>query len=415
MSPRRVAITGLGLVSTQGQVPEKAFDAWCSGESAIALHAVGDAPHSLSVPYAVCTDFDASAVLGRARLATMDRVSQLSVAAAVSAWERAGLHEMAVPSREHACVLWGTGGGGMQTLDRSYRDLFLKGRSRISPLSVVLGMNNAAASQIALQLGLGGECLTYSVACASSAVAVGEAFRRIRSGDATVALAGGAEAALPFGMLKAWESLQVMAAPGDDVAASCRPFQRARDGLVLGEGAAALVLEEWDHAVARGARIHAEVTGYGGSCDHHHLTAPAVDGQVRALAQALRMARLNPSDVQYVNAHGTATPEGDPTEVQALVRCFGAHASSLQVSATKSMHGHWLGGAGALEILITTLALERKVLPPTAGLTDTDAPCLGVDHIASQARECPSLRAAISSSFAFGGSNAVVVLQAVDG
>lgn len=252
MTRRRVAVTGLGLVSSQGQDPEAVFQAWCQGQSGIALHGIGETPFSVSVPYALCADFDASNVLSKSRLTTMDRVSQLSTVCALAAWSHAGLEDLPQDARESIPVLWGTGGGGTQTTERSYRDLFLKGRSRISPLSVVLGMVNAAASQIALQLGLGAECLTYSVACASSAVAIGEAFRRVRSGDAVIALAGGAEAAMPFGMLKAWESLQVLAPAGADAAHACRPFDTHRTGLVLGEGAAALILEDWEHAQARG-------------------------------------------------------------------------------------------------------------------------------------------------------------------
>jgi 3-oxoacyl-[acyl-carrier-protein] synthase II len=409
---RRVAITGLGLVSSQGQSPREAFEAWCRGESGIAMHSVGEAPHAVTVPYALCTGFDAAASLGRSRLATMDRVSQLGTVAALSAWGDAGLSDWPAAEREHACVLWGTGAGGAQTLERSYRDLFLKGRSRISPLSVVLGMHNAATAHIALHLGLGGDCLSYSVACASSAVAVGEGFRRIALGEADVVLSGGSEAGLPFGMLKAWESMQVMARGDEDAAASCRPFDAQRTGLVLGEGAAALVLEDWDHATRRGARIVAEVVGYGSSCDHSHLTSPDAGGQLRALTQALKVAGLQPSDVQYVNAHGTATPEGDPVEVQALKALMGGHAAQLMVSSTKSMHGHWLGGAGAVEIMATALALHTQQVPPTAGLRQLDAACEGVLHVAGEGRRVPGLNVALSNSFAFGGSNAVLALRA---
>lgn len=411
---RRVAITGLGLVSSQGQSPQAVFDAWCAGQSGIGLHTVGDEPHAMTVPYALCTDFDAAAVLGRSRLATMDRVSQLSTVASVSAWRDAGLDELPQAQRDLACTLWGTGGGGTQTTERSYRDLFVKGRARISPLTVVLGMSNAAASHIALQLGLGGECLTYSVACASSAVAVGEAFRRIRHGEADIALSGGAEAGLPFGMIKAWDSLQVTAPAGDQVEACCRPFHAERRGLVLGEGAAALVLEDWERAKQRGARIYAEVLGYGSSCDHAHLTAPDVQGQLRALRQALHVGQLNASDVQYINAHGTATMEGDPVEVQALKSLLGDHAAKVMVSSTKSMHGHLLGAAGAIEIMATTLALHRRVVPPTAHLDQIDPACEGLDHVAAQGRESSGLKVALSNSFAFGGSNAVLALRTVD-
>jgi 3-oxoacyl-[acyl-carrier-protein] synthase II len=312
-----------------------------------------------------------------------------------------------------ACVMWGTESGGVQTTERVYRDLFLQGRTRISPLTVVLGMVNAAASQIALQLQLGGACLTYSVACASSAIAVGEAFRRIRSGEADVVLAGGAESSLPFGMLKAWESLQVLAQPGAQPTQCSRPFHAERAGLVLGEGAAALVLEDWEHAQRRGARIYAEVAGYGSSCDHVHLTAPDAQGQLRALKQALRDAAMDVQEIGYINAHGTATREGDPTEIEALKALLGSHAEKVMVSSTKSMHGHLLGAAGAIEILITTLALHQQVAPPTAHLDQIDPACLGVDHVAQHARTGMDIKAALSNSFAFGGSNAVIAMRAV--
>ncbi|MGC4061339.1 MAG: beta-ketoacyl-[acyl-carrier-protein] synthase family protein [Aquabacterium sp.] len=416
MSRRRVAITGLGLVSSQGQDPQAVFDAWCAGQSGIALHEIGEAPHSVSVPYALCTGFDATRTLSKPRLATMDRVSQLSTVVGLSAWADAGLDDLPRDAREHIPVLWGTGGGGTQTTERSYRDLFLKGRTRVSPISVVLGMVNAAASQIALQLGLGGECLTYSVACASSAVAIGEAFRKVRAGDATLAMAGGAEAFLPYGVIKAWESLQVLAPGGDMPQNSCKPFHAHRQGLVLGEGAAALVLEDWDHARARGARIYAEVVGYGSTCDHTHLTTPNASGQLRALKQALHDAQLQSADIGYVNAHGTATQEGDPVEVRALRELFGDASHQVRISATKSMHGHLLGAAGAIEVLATTLALHRQAVPPTFNLDAIDVACEGLQHVvrpqAAHARDDTPIKAALSNSFAFGGSNAVIALRA---
>ena len=410
MNRRRVAVTGLGLISSQGQDPEAVFRAWCAGQSGIAVHEFGEAPHSIALPYALCTGFDAASSIGKSRLTTMDRVSQLSTVCAMQAWADAGLNDLPQETRESVPVHWGTGAGGQQTIEHSYRDLFLKGRNRISPLSVVLGMQNAAASQIALQLALGAECITYSVACSSSAVAIGEAFRRVRAGDATLALAGGGEAALPFGMLKAWESLQVLAPAGDDPARACKPFDAERRGLVLGEGAAALVLEDWEHAQRRGARIYAEIVGYGSSCDHTHLTAPSARGQVRALKQALDDASLSVEDVAYVNAHGTATKEGDPVEIAALCEVMGSRAASVSISSTKAMHGHLLGAAGAIEALITVLSLHRQVVPPSVNLDLLDPACAGMRHGGGQAGL--PLQAALSNSFAFGGSNAVLALRA---
>ncbi len=406
---RRVAITGLGLVCSQGQDPVAVFDAWCSGVSGTGTHTAGEGEHVATIAAAACSGFDAASTLPRGKLAAMDRVSQLSTVAAMAAWDDAGLQDLSDESRDEAGVFWGTGAGGTQATERSYRDLFLRGRDRISPLSVVLAMNNAAASNIALQLRLGGDCLTYSVACASSAAALGEAWRRIASGESDLIVAGGAEAAMPYGIVKAWESLRVMAPPGDEPRAACRPFDARRAGLVLGEGAAALVLEDYELAQARGARIYAELAGYGSSCDHNHLTAPDAQGQVRALRQAFKTAGVQPSQIGYVNAHGTATPEGDPVEVAALREALGDGAAGTLISSTKSMHGHLLGGAGAIEALATVLSLHEGRVPPTAHLQNVDPACEGLDHVTQAARAAPAMDYALSNSFAFGGTNAVLV------
>ena len=425
MNPRRVVVTGLGQVAPHGRDVVAGFNALLAGQSAITWQAVGDAPHGTALASAVCSEGDAAAELGRPRLATMDRVSQLSALAALSAWRNAGLgggpalsgaapgaHTLSPQTLDQTCVMWGTGAGGIQTLERGYRDLFVKGRPRISPLSVVMGMNNAAAGHLALLLGLGGACLTYSVACASSAVALGEAMRRVRWGDCDLALAGGAEAALPYGTVKAWQSMQVMAAADAHSApAACQPFDARRSGLVLGEGAAALVLESRDHALARGARIYAELAGAGSSCDHQHLSTPDAGGQLRALQAALRDAAANAADVRYVNAHGTATREGDPAECEALRRLFGADAARVAVSATKSMHGHLMGAAGALEALVTVMAVHTGHIPPTAHLQQIDPACAGLDHVQGSGRHGVDVSLALSSSFAFGGSNQVLVFR----
>ena len=413
---RRVVVTGLGLVSPHGQDPFAAFEAMLDGRSAVGLNTVGEAPHSTLIASATCTSFDPAAALGRTRLTAMERFSQLGVAAGQSAWRDAGLDppEALTPDeRARACVMWGTGGGGVQTTEAGYRALFVKGKPRISPLSVVLAMNNAAASHLSLQLGLGGACLTFSVACASAAAAIAEGGRRIRSGDCELALVGGSEAALPYGAVKAWQSMQVMAQAADAAAAAsaCRPFDRRRGGLVLGEGAAALVLEDRDRALARGARIYAELAGAGQSADHSHLTTPNAEGQLRAMRQALHQAGATPAEVAYVNAHGTATLEGDPVEIAALRGLFGDRAAGVPVSATKSMHGHLMGAAGALEALITVLAVHSGDIPPTANLQDLDPACAGVDHVVGSARRGVGVALALSNAFAFGGSNAVLAFR----
>ena len=414
MTGRRVAVTGMGLVSPFCGDLVDFFDRLLAGESAIRFLRTDDVPRPLAMPFVSCSGFSADAALGRALAGTMDRFAQLGVAAAFGAWADAGFSRAdTAQDRESWGVAWGTALGGTLAYENGYRDFWQKGRERLSPLSLILGMNNAANAHISIQLGLGGVSMSHTVACASSAIAIGEAFRRVRSGEAPVMLTGGSDAPQAYAVARAWEALRVLA-DGDENTApqSCRPFSVDRSGLVLGEGGAALVLEDWDHAVARGAGIHGEMLGYGTSCDHSHLVRPEAAGQVRALKTALADSGLAPGDIDYVNAHGTATAEGDPVEVAALRAVFGEGAARLPVSATKSMHGHQLGAAAAVEAIVTVLALREQALPPTAHLTNLDPTCAGVDHVLA-ARRSQTVRAALSNSFAFGGSNAVLVFRAV--
>ncbi|RIX48290.1 MAG: beta-ketoacyl-[acyl-carrier-protein] synthase family protein [Rhodocyclales bacterium GT-UBC] len=414
MSQRRVAITGLGLVSPYGGDLADFFSRLLAGESAVRHLLTDDVPRPLSIPFVSCPAFDADAALGRPLASMMDRFAQLGMAAAFSAWDDAGLPRAADgESRDDWGVAWGTALGGTLAYEKGYRELWQKGRERVSPLSVILGMNNAANAHISIQLGLGGVSMSHTVACASSSVAIGEAFRRVRSGEAKVMMTGGSDVPQAYGVARAWEALRVMAS-GDAESSprACRPFSADRTGLVLGEGGAALVLEDWEHAVARGARIHGEMVGYGTSCDHSHLVRPEAAGQVRAIEATLADAGLRAEQIDYVNAHGTATAEGDPVEIAALKAVFGERAAQLPVSATKSMHGHLLGAAGAIEAIATVLALREQRIPPTAHLASLDPACAGVDHVLS-ARHAPQLRAALSNSFAFGGSNAVLAFRAV--
>lgn len=411
---RRVAVTGLGLISPYGGDRQDFFTRLLHGESAVRHLQTQDEPRPLSMPFVSCRDFDAGAALGKPLASMMERFSHLGLAAAFDAWDDAGLPRQtpADTSREHWGCIWGTALGGVQALERGYQDMWLKGRQRLSPLSVVMGMNNAVNAHISIQLGLGGVSTSHTAACASSAIAIGEAFRRIRAGDAQVIVTGGSDATQTYGVAQAWLAMRMIAPDtGDAAAQACRPFAADRAGLVLGEGGAALVLEDWDHALARGARIHAEMVGYGASCDHTHLVQPNAAGQVRAIRAALTEGGLAPDDVDYVNAHGTATREGDPVEIQALQQVFGAHAARLPVSATKSMHGHLLGAAGAIEALITVMSVAQQALAPTAHLAGRiDPACAGVDHVL-QGRHSARVRAALSNSFAFGGSNAVLAFR----
>jgi len=418
MTRRRVAVTGLGLVSPFGGSTADFFGRMLQGESCIRHHLTEDKPRPLSMPAVRCTAFRGEEVLGKALAGTMDRFTQMGTAAAFEAWDQAGLprSQGGRAGRPDWGVYWGTALGGTTAYENGYRDLWQNGRERLSPLAVILGMNNAPAAHMSIQLGLGNASLTYTVACASATAAIGEAYRRIRDGAANLMLTGGCDTPLAYGVVRAWEALRVLA-PGDEATApaACRPFHARRSGLVLGEGAAALVLEDWEHARARGATILAELAGYGASSDHSHLVRPEADGQVRAMNLALADAGLEPAAVGYVNAHGTATREGDPVEIEALRSVFGQHAEHLPVSATKSMHGHLMGAAGAIEALITVLALQQDALPPTAHLDELDPACAGVRHVIGAPLAGSGVRAALCNSFAFGGSNAVLAFRAAAG
>jgi len=403
---KRVAVTGIGVVSPLGNDAGAFFDALAASRSAIAR--LGIAGHErLACPIGAPAAFDGASRFDPAKLRMLDRVSQLALCAAAEAISDAqGLLEGA--DRARVGVFLGTGMGGAQAADDGYRTLYAERSDRLKPLTVLLSMANAPAAWIAMEHGLTGASLTYSTACSSSAVAIGEAARRIAHGEAEAMIAGGAEAPLNFGTLKAWEALRTLASEDpEDAGASCKPFAKNRSGLVLGEGAAIVVLEDRDRAIARGARIHAELAGYGLATDAGHITRPSVEGQANAMRLALADARLAPGDIGYVNAHGTGTAANDGVETAAIKRTFGEHAYAMPVSSTKSMHGHLLGAAGALELVAAILAMERGVVPPTAHLKLRDPEC-DLDYVAEGARRA-GLGAVMSNSFAFGGTNAALV------
>ena len=343
----------------------------------------------------------------RSRTAGVDRFSTLALVASHEAVADAGLDGH--PALAEAAVAVGTGMGGSETLQSGYEELFLRDAARVNPFLVIKAMNNAAAAHVAIDFGCHGQSLTYSTACSSSAIAIGEAARLIRSGGARVAIAGGTEALLNLGTITAWIALRTLAIPdASDPGSACRPFSADRTGLVLGEGAGFVVLEEEEHARARGARVHAVLSGYGARTDATHLTRPDAAGQVACMRAALRDAGLDPSDIGYLNAHGTATVAGDAVETQAIREAFGDHADRLPVSSTKSMHGHLMGATGAVELIVSILALQHSFLPPTINLHRPDPAC-DLDYVPLRAREGVSLRHVMTNSFAFGGSNAVLV------
>ena len=355
-------------------------------------------------------DWNPAPLLNEAEAVNIDRVSQFALAAAAQALAASRL-DLSAADRDRIGVYWGTGMGGAHTLESAYKNVYGAGEWRVRPLTVVMAMNNAAGSNVAVRHGLRGPFANFSTACSSSAMALGEAMRSIMAGRADVIVAGGAEALLTPGTLAAWQALRTLA-PADaaDPAASCKPFDKRRAGLVLGEGAAAFVLEEESRARARGAPIHALLTAYGNSCDAAHMSRPDRDGQVRAMREALIEAGLEPNAIGYINAHGTATAVGDVVEAEAINVVFGAAAADIPVSSTKSLHGHLLGGAGALEFAVALLALEKGVLAPTAFLEQPDPACR-VRHVRLRAERVAPPRAVMSNSFAFGGSNVVLIAE----
>jgi 3-oxoacyl-[acyl-carrier-protein] synthase II len=301
--------------------------------------------------------------------------------------------------------------GGTLTMDGGYQTLYGEQSDRIRPFTILMGMHNAAAAWIGIEHDLQGPNMTYSTACSSSTVAIGEAWMRVATGQLEVALAGGAEAPLSPGSLKAWEALHTVATvDADDPSASCRPFSRNRSGMVLGEGAAMLVIEPWERAHARGARILGEIMGYGQSNDASHITRPSVTGQAAAMKAALRAAGVDARQVDAINAHGTGTQANDRTETAAIRAVFGDLADRIPISATKAMHGHLLGAAGALECVLTLLAMQNAVALPTVHLQWPDPEC-DLDYVANTAREGVAAQVMLSNSFAFGGTNAVLVLR----
>jgi len=405
---KRVAITGMGIVAPGGSSPSTFFDALMAGQSAIRRLPSEFAP-SLSTRIAAYLDFDPTLTFAPPRLRMLDRVSQFALVAAAQAMTAAKL-ELSDDLRARAGVFVGTGMGGANSVEAGYATLFRDQSDRIQPFSVLLAMNNAAAAWIASEYQLRGPSLTYSTACSSSAVAIGEAWRRIRSGESEWMLAGGSEAALTLGTMKAWEALRTLASEDrDDPAASCKPFAKDRNGLVLGEGAAMFVLEEWEHARRRGAPIQAELIGYGLSTDCEHITRPSVQGQADAMRLALASAECDPSEIDYLNAHGTATQANDTTETAAIRSVFASCAEQLAISSSKSMHAHLLGAAAAIELVASVLAMQTGIAPPTINLHHPDPTC-DLDYVPNKARCGLQINRVMSNSFAFGGTNAVLVV-----
>jgi beta-ketoacyl-acyl-carrier-protein synthase II len=407
---RRVAVTGIGIVSPVGNDRESFFANLMSGKSGIRrleTDFVDKLDAKLAAPV---TGFDPLAYFPKSKANSLDRVTQFALVASQQAVDDSGL-DLPSADRDRIGVCLGTGMGGAASIEEGYVRLYRDNASRLKPFTVLMAMNNAAGSQVALDFGLTGPDLTFCTACSSSAVAIGEAVRQIRHGYADVMLAGGAEALLTFGTIKAWEALRTLATEdADNPAASCKPFSADRTGLVLGEGAAMLVLEDMESARARGARIYAEIIGYGCSNDSAHITQPSVEGQARAMRAAIREAGISPDQIDYINAHGTGTKLNDATETTAIKQVFGQAAYSTPVSSTKSMHGHLMGATSAVEFVACLMALEKQALPPTAHLAQPDPEC-DLDYVPNLGRANVSVDTVMSNSFAFGGTSGVLIAR----
>ncbi|SIS77788.1 beta-ketoacyl-[acyl-carrier-protein] synthase family protein [Phaeovulum vinaykumarii] len=401
---RRVVITGAGSINALGRDIAETKQAMAEGRCGIGPLDIRDVDRLSIRIGAQVRDFDPAAHFDRQKLGLLDRFAQFGLIAAREAVAQAGIRFDGAAGLR-AGVVMGTAGGGLGTSDDSYRAVYEEGKNRVHPFVVPKLMNNAAASHISMEFGLMGPSFSVATACSSSNHAMGLAMQMIRAGMVDVMLAGGSESMLCFGGIKAWEGLRVMSKDG------CRPFSAERNGMVQGEGAGVFVFEELEHARARGAEILAEVAGFAMSSDAGDIVMPSAEGAERAITGALRDAGLDPADVGYINAHGTGTAANDKTECAAIARAFGAHADRVMVSSTKSMHGHLIGGTGAVELIACLLALNEGIVPPTIGYGTPDPEC-PLDVVPNVAREA-RVDVAISNAFAFGGLNAVLALRRI--
>jgi 3-oxoacyl-(acyl-carrier-protein) synthase len=406
----RVAITGCGVVCALGDSLCELSKALRRGESGVRL--IASDPVGPAYAAACPNSPEVDGMLSATERALFDPVTRYAMRAAYQALDQSRLSTEPQLLRNTG-VYVGTALGGMYTIEEAYRDIWYHGAPP-KPLSIVCAMHNAPAAHLSIRFGLQGPNYTFSVACASSAIAIGEAFTAIRSGRLACALAGGTEACVTAGMLKAWQAMRVLAVVDrNSPEEACRPFSRNRTGMVLGEGAALFVLEPLEVARERGAPVLCELLGFGVSTDASHICIPEAEGQAAAMTAALADAGLQPRDIDYLNAHGTATRTGDLCETRAIRQAFGAHAGKLAISSTKAAHGHLLGGAGALELAVCIAALNEGFIPATVNLQEPDPEC-DLDFVPGEPRTSASLRHVMSNSFAFGGSNAVLIARRAD-
>jgi 3-oxoacyl-[acyl-carrier-protein] synthase II len=408
MSKRRVVVTGLGVVSPVGNGVKEAWDNLLAGRSGVGPITRFDASLLPTRIAAEVKNFNAADWMPPKETRRSDTFIHYGLAATKMALADAGL-TIDESNAERIGVNVGSGIGGLPMIEDNIREMIAKGPRRISPFFVPGSIINMVAGLISIQYGAKGPNVSMVSACTTSSHCVGEAGRMIEYGDADVMIAGGAEACVNMSGVGGFCSCKALSERNDDPATASRPFDRDRDGFVLGEGGAILILEELEHAKKRGARIYAELAGMGMSADANHITAPNMDGPRRAMSAALRNAGMNVTDIQYVNAHGTSTPLGDANETAALKAAFGEHAYKVAVNSTKSMHGHLLGAAGGLEAVITALAIHHQVSPPTINIFTPDPAC-DLDYVPNTAREM-KIEAALSNSFGFGGTNGTLAFR----
>ena len=412
MSRRRVVVTGLGIVCPVGNTVDEAWGAITAGRSGITGITRFDATAYASRIAGEVKGFDVAAYLNPKEARRMDTFIHYGMAASIQAIKDAGVDVKTVDPERIGCVI-GSGIGGLPLIEDTHDDLLRGGPRKISPFFVPGSIINMIAGNLSIMFGFKGPNLALVTACTTSNHCIGEGGRLIEYGDADVVIAGGSESTVsPLG-IGGFAAMRALSTRNDDPATASRPWDRDRDGFVLGEGAGVLVLEELEHARRRGAHIYAELAGYGMSADAFHMTAPSEDGEgaARCMVNALRNARMNPDQIDYINAHGTSTPLGDIAETIAAKRCFGDHARKLAMSSTKSMTGHLLGAAGGIEAVFSVLAVHRQVAPPTANLFNVDPAC-DLDYVPNTAREMP-IRAALSNSFGFGGTNGTLIFVRV--
>jgi 3-oxoacyl-[acyl-carrier-protein] synthase II len=416
MTDRRVVVTGMGMLTALGNDVPSTWEGLLAGRSGIRTISAFDPSRLTSQMAGEVHDFDSSHVLDRKDQRRTDRYIQFGLVAAREAMDQAGL-----PARlegdlaERTGVILGTGLGGVGTLNDGFSTNALRGPDRISPFLIPMGIPNVGAGQIAINYGMTGPNFATVSACATGGHAVGEASETIRRDDADIMLAGGSEACIFEVLVGGFAAMRALSTRNDDPAAASRPFDQGRDGFVVGEGAGVLVLEELEHALGRGATPLAELVGYGATADASHITLPAPGGigAVRAARRALVKGGLTPEEVQHVNAHATSTPEGDKAELQAIRTIFGDHAGSVAITANKSMIGHTLGAAGAIEAIATVMALREGCVPPTINLLDHDPEAVGLDIVTGEAAQ-RDLTVALSNSFGFGGQNTALVFRRFD-